>query len=66
MDQFTQWDKGILGPDTYTSWDDVNGGPAETKWDMVAEFIGSSLRVVWQAVTEAARWASIADGVRWK
>lgn len=65
MDIFTKWDDGILGPGTYTSWDDVNGGPAETQWDLIPSDVGRAIRVVWEAVPRRARW-QISRRVKWK
>ena len=56
MDEFTQWDLDIPGAGLYTSWDDVNGGAVETKWDLLPEFIGRGFRIVWQATVRAITW----------
>lgn len=58
VDNFTRWDLDVLGPDTYTAWDDVAGGPGETRYDVLPSIIGRGFRVVWQAVTRGADWQS--------
>lgn len=64
VDTFTKWDVDILGPGTYTSWDDTAGGPNETKWDVIPDVIGRGFRVVWQAVARGVDWQSIVRRVR--
>ena len=64
-DQFTQWDDGILGVGTYTSWDDIAGGPGETRWDVIPAVIGRTVRVVWQNVARMVQWADVGRRVKW-
>lgn len=55
MDEFTKWDDGVLGPGTYTSWDDINDGPNETKWDVIPSVIARAVRVVW-TISRQVKW----------
>ena len=64
VDNLARWDLDILGPGTYTSWDDVPGGPNETKWDLLLDIIGRGFRVVWQSVSRSVDWQSIVRRVR--
>jgi len=49
MDQFTKWDDDTVN---YTSWDDVNGGPLETTWDLLP----AELKIDQLAVVRPAKW----------
>ncbi len=54
-DTFTRWDVDINGPGTYTSWDDVPGGPNETMWDLLPEVINRAFRYVIEAARSRFR-----------
>ena len=56
MDEFTKFDFNLPGVGLYTSFDDVNGGAVESKYELLPEFVGRGFRIVWQATVRAIKW----------
>ena len=63
-DTYTSWDDVPGGPGE-TGWDDVPGGPLETRWDLLPEFVGRGFRVIWQGSSRMVEWLGRAREVLW-
>lgn len=65
MDELTQWDLDLVAPGQYTAWDDVQGGPGETFWDLLPSILGRTVRIVWGPMARTVAWANTRRTVKW-
>ena len=63
-DTYTSWDDLPGGPGE-TGWDDVPGGPLVTRWDVISDTLSRTVRVVWESVAHRVKWGSVGHRVKW-
>ena len=61
-DTFTKWDDT---GSVYTSWDDAEAGPNETKWDLQPSVIGEGVRIKWLDPGRMVRWVEPGRRIKW-